>query len=172
MRTGIMIMSAFALVWAVLALLGMDGPPWLGIVPAAITAGIVWAGWRRLPPSRDANDPEEKRVGRLVAVWSAIEGAGIFLAIFAVQLVGHPEAVLPAIAVVVGLHFLPLARGLPRPSYYLTGAALIVAGAIGEALPAAQIVLFTGLTAAVILWLTCLGLLFGRAGQTHGARAA
>ena len=60
------------------------------------------------------------------------------------------------VAIIVGLHFAPLAHWLPAPIYYVTGALLVVVGLVGTAIqePTARI-LTVCFGAAVALWLSC-----------------
>ena len=57
-----------------------------------------------------------------------MEGAAILVAVVVLNAVGCGEYVICAIALVVGLHFLPLASLFEAPVYYLTG---VVGGALG-----------------------------------------
>jgi hypothetical protein len=65
-----------------------------------------------------------------------------------------------AVAVIVGLHFLPLARVFEVPLYYWTGV-LSVLGVLGCSLirDAGMRLLCAGLTMAAVFWLTSLLLL-------------
>ena len=66
---------------------------------------------------------------------------------------GENRLIPAAIAIIVGLHFLPIARGTPRPLNYATGAAMIAAGVAGLRLidGGAVALICTG-----VLWATCL----------------
>jgi energy-converting hydrogenase Eha subunit E len=62
----------------------------------------------------------------------------------------------PVVAIIVGLHFLPLARWLPGPIYYLTGALLVVVGLAGAAVQEPTVrILTVCIGAAGVLWLSC-----------------
>jgi hypothetical protein len=68
---------------------------------------------------------------------------------------GLSDYAAPVIAIIVGLHFVPLARWLPARFYYCTSALLIVLGACGFAIRSLdQRLLIVGVGAASILWLT------------------
>jgi hypothetical protein len=60
--------------------------------------------------------------------------------------------VLPAMAFVVGLHFLPIAYGTGVRAYYMLGAALIAVASIGIAMPSPSGGAFSGVAAAACLW--------------------
>jgi uncharacterized membrane-anchored protein len=75
---------------------------------------------------------EDKAEGKKTGMWfGIIFGAGgllIFIAINIVTNMGHPELTIPVIALVVGLHFYPLARVFKRTiDYYLATWSTIIA---------------------------------------------
>ena len=131
----------FQLHWSGLLL----GLPFLGFVLIALAAGYVI----RLPGE---GITPSKRV-RKVIMWSTIgEGIGLFLAANLAINLGHPGLVAPAMALIVGLHFLPIAYAAPFRPFYLLGATLLAAGAVGFAIqpPAGGEV--AGFAAAAALW--------------------
>jgi hypothetical protein len=70
---------------------------------------------------------------------------------------GVPGLIPGLVAVVVGLHFLPLAVLFRLPRFHLTGALMITAGTAGCAIgvlggPAGTVQMTVGVSAAVILW--------------------
>jgi len=86
----------------------------------------------------------------------ALEGLGVFVAVNLAANLHHPALTMPAIGLVVGLHFLPLAKIFRAPSYRLTGLALCGL-AIGSAFIDGDARAVTlGLGAAAILWATML----------------
>jgi hypothetical protein len=153
---GAIIMNFFGAVFAALTLaltFQLNGPVWalpfLVFVVIALAAVTVM---RR----RGQGFTLEKR-GERTVMWSSIgEGIGLFVAANVVTNLGHPELLLPAMALVVGLHFLPIAYGVPFPFLYALGAALLAAAAAGFVfvLPLGSQV--AGLTAATALWLAAI----------------
>ncbi len=96
--------------------------------------------------------PSEKE--NRVFMWSSIgEGIALFLASNIVINLHRPDLLLPSMALVVGLHFLPIAFVVSfRPFYWLGGALVVVAMAsffVGAPAGGA----LAGLLAAGILWL-------------------
>jgi hypothetical protein len=86
-------------------------------------------------------------------VWSSTgEGVGIFIAINIAINLHRPEWRLPAMALVVGLHFMPIAYGAAFRAFYALGAALIVVALIGFAAPTPLGGYFAGIAAAMCLW--------------------
>jgi hypothetical protein len=94
--------------------------------------------------------PREERA----IMWSSIgEGVGLFLAANIVINLHRPDLLLPSMALVVGLHFLPIAFVAAFRPFYLLGAALIVAASAGFIAPAPTGGAVAGLMAAGALWL-------------------
>jgi hypothetical protein len=151
----IFVMSAFAAIWWMIgAAQSGRGSPMMYAVGIAISSLMVALGWRRggPPVARE----ERKRRGRIVGIASAVEGAAIFAAVTVLVNLGRRDLIAPAVAMIVGLHFLPLARWLPAPIYYLAAVLLVAVGMAGvlvQDLPAR--ILTVGIGAAAVLWSSC-----------------
>jgi hypothetical protein len=152
MFIGICLLAAFACAWCIFGLVAARAPRWVLGLPALISAVLIWLGSHaelaHSPPGMSA------RIGRTVGVWSAIEGVAIFVAIGAAIRFNRRALIAPVVAIIVGLHFLPLAYAMPFPAYYLTGTALILIGVAGCWLGEAQSRAFVGIAAAMALWAT------------------
>lgn len=100
-----------------------------------------------------------KRTGRAI-MWSSIaEGVGLFVASTIVADLHRPEWQLPVMALVVGLHFLPIAFAASYRPFYVLGASLIVSAIIGVLAAAPTGGEIAGIMAATSLWIAaCLGL--------------
>ena len=86
-------------------------------------------------------------------MWSSIgEGIGIFLASNIVSNMHRPDLLLPAIALVVGLHFLPIAHAASFRPFYSLGAFLLLSAVIGFLVAAPVGGDIAGLAAALGLW--------------------
>ena len=167
--TGALILAFFATIWWVVGLRAAGhGSALVYPVPAlaaAVLAVVYWAGTRRGGAARPDGDAaraaaDAARRGRIVGWASGAEGVAIFLAAVVLGKTGHQNALAPVVALIVGAHFVPLARGLPAPAYYATAAALAVLGVAGLAiadLPTRLTVVCAG--AAAVLWLTAVSAL-------------
>ena len=149
MRAGIVILCVFAAIWGTAGLL-VDRMPvaWIAL-PVAVSAALLLYSMR----SSGGRVAPGAHVGRLVGIWSGIEGAAMFVAANVLISTHHQRALMPVFAVIVGVHFLPLARGIPLQVYYVTGGALIAVGLIGL-LGFPHVPLFVGGASAVILWVS------------------
>ncbi len=119
--------------------------PFLVFVLIAFTASYAL----RQPGSGIALSSTAKRT----FLWaSTAEGAGIFVAINVVMNMHRPDWRLPAMALVVGLHFLPVAYGTGFRAYYRLGGALIAVALVGFAVPSPFGGALSGVAAAACLW--------------------
>lgn len=150
------ILGLFAAAWAIAGLAFYGTPPALLAVPAVVSILAALPGLakaRQMPPP----SPDRwQHVRRLVRRWSTVEGLAIAAAVVALRTSGQIRFAPAVIAIIVGLHFVPLARGLPERTYLWTAAALMLLGAAGLAAPAPFAPGVLGLCGAVILWLTML----------------
>ncbi len=93
------------------------------------------------------------KAGRIM-MWSSIgEGVGLFLASNIVINLHHAELLLPAMALIVGVHFVPVAFAAPFRPFYMLGAALIFSALIGFVVAAPLGGVIAGFMAAVGLWI-------------------
>lgn len=150
--TGAVIMGFFGALFAAMTLatqFGWNG--WALALPFLLFAVIALAAWAtaRQPGRGVESSPQADRV----IMWSSIaEGIGIFLAANIMINLGHRELLLPAIALVVGLHFLPMAYAIPFRPFFALGGALLVAASIGFGLRSPAGATIAGFAAALILW--------------------
>jgi hypothetical protein len=165
---GAAILTAFGLFWALAAvrasasLTHIAAYAAIAIALAVITASI-WCAIRA--QGREAHDPiAAEREGRRAGMWFGIiltlEGA--FIAAAAILLSRHNLANwIPAVtALIVGLHFLPLARLFRAPLYYLTGLFAAAAALASVAITSAPArITFVCASMAAILWLTAVAAL-------------
>ncbi|MET9761542.1 hypothetical protein ABZ016_21175 [Streptomyces sp. NPDC006372] len=161
-RRGTVVLSVFALVWAVAAASGTgsatDAAP-LGIEVTAVvlTAVAIHLGYRKdaAPSPRTVSLPENWARG--VGIVNTVELVAILAVIAASNASGRPTVVPAAIALVVGLHFFPLARLYDQWQYRWTATLLTAVAVIGLALAAAGFASETvravvGLGSATVLW--------------------
>jgi hypothetical protein len=158
---GVLIMSGFAAVWWWLGLAQSGHGSWPAYAPGAACSAAVSLLALRWQARLPAPDPALRaRIGRVVGIASGVEGVAILVAVNVLANAGYGDYIMPAIALIVGLHFLPLAHWIPVPLYYLSAAlmcALALLGCTISNLPLRLLVTGTGM--AVLLWLTCLAVL-------------
>ena len=171
--TGMFLMGFFAGYWAFSGGSYLSGAPQTTVfgIAALLTIGCFVAGIYVMRSARlfePATGPAADARGRRIGRWfSAVFGLEIVLIVLAAVLLGrtgNSQYIVPVIALIVGLHFLPLAWLYRMSVYYITGAALSLLGLVGIVCLLLGITLggpdlynwsrVGALAAAVILWLT------------------
>lgn len=167
-------MAIFAAIWWVAGMYAShNGSPLRYCVGFIVSACIIVAALR--PPEEKLPAEAVERRGRLVGIASAAEGALIFAAFVILPNVGGMRFAAPIVAMIVGIHFLPLARWMPERLYYVTAALLTALGIAGLSISALDdriAVVCAG--AASVLWVTCAIRMFsaGKTSATSGTSAS
>ena len=134
--TGMIMMAVFTTMWAGVAYSGMQAPYSyvLIIFPAlalyfAINAVKLFKSAKYHPALTDEADiARGKKQGKWFGIIFGAEGLGIFIAINLVVNLGYPDLTVSAVALVVGLHFYPLAKVFRRTiDYYLATWSTLIA---------------------------------------------
>ncbi|RZM28052.1 MAG: hypothetical protein EOO88_10495 [Pedobacter sp.] len=108
-----------------------------------------------LPSLPLENEADERKKGKRFAIILAGEGIGIFLAVNIVTMINRPELKIPAMALVVGLHFIPLAKVFRRKFDYYIGtwsicvAILAITFSLQKTLNNSEVLVFTGVGMAI-----------------------
>ncbi|WP_327430509.1 hypothetical protein [Streptomyces sp. NBC_01236] len=165
---GAVIMSVFASMWEILGVSGLiprvSAPALFCIVAlaaaVAVTAVTLTIRFGALPGQRRMRRvaPNSFRVFGQVNIGQTVAVVAAILLLGRLDLWLYVPA---AVCLIVGLHFLPLARSFAQPQYWWTGALLMalalaailtLAGGIG----AANVRVLLGFGAAAVLWATAL----------------
>lgn len=166
MMIGTTIMFLFGAVWLLLGIFaGRHSPAWVRI--SVVLAGLLIALWIGLigkdvlrlshaaPQPTMAEKAMGEQIGRRFGWVSGLEGGAIVAAIILMNVIHRPHAIAPAIALIVGLHFFPLAGVFSAPFYYFTGAVGSAIGIAGFFIPDVPLRLsFIGLAFGLLLWIT------------------
>ncbi len=161
-RRGTVVLSVFALAWAFAGASGTG--PATDVVPVAvetaalvITAVVLYLGLRKdaRPSPRTVDLPPNWARG--VGMVNGAELLAVVAVIATANASGRPAYVPVGIALVVGLHFFPLARLYDQWQYRWTGALMTAVAVVGAVLalagPSAGTVrAVVGLACAAVLW--------------------
>jgi hypothetical protein len=150
---GALIMSFFGGVffaWASVLAAGWRTP--LLVVPVVVFAILAYAALQMIGRAPPGTYAPTKRAARIMSWASAAEGIAIPIVAMGLANTGHENLLAPGIAVVVGLHFLPMAWGIPFKPFYGLAASLLLASAIGLVSPQPAGSIFVGLVGSVTLW--------------------
>ena len=158
MSAAVLVLCGFGALWGIGGLVAVGSPVWVWAGPVLLGAAVAAWCLRAVGTLPGRSPAERKRIGRLVSFWSMVEGVLILAVDNVLANTGRMHDVLPATAVIVGLHFLPLARGIPQLIYYATGSALVVLGAAGLALADPYAWALPSFGGALVLWLANIGI--------------
>lgn len=174
--SGVLFMAFFGTLWASIGAGGLQGwgEPWVAVavpligVVLFVGGVLLWRESRRLPDEVASAAGDDRHEGLWFGVIFGLEGASIAVASVVCNAVGRLDLFFPIMALIVGLHFFPLAWLFRQRAHYLAGALLclvgfvtLVAVPVSATLGGRQILarsLGVGFGCAAILWGT--GLLF------------
>jgi hypothetical protein len=101
-----------------------------------------------------------RQVARRFGWITGAEGAAILLAVVVLNAVSRPDYIPSVIALIVGLHFFPLAKLFGAPTYYVTGLLGSGIGVAGLLIPDPPLRnTIVGLSFGLLLWTTAAALL-------------
>lgn len=163
---GVLMMTLFGAAWLAWGLqTKLEASPWLGaalVLPAIVLLvscfGMFQSGRqaaKRAAPLTADQKREQGRMGRMFGIIFGAEGLLIFLAVYALVNLHLEPYIITAVAAIVGLHFLPLAKLFRFPLYYWIGGVMVADALISLTLPSAIREITVGLSMGAILWLTC-----------------
>lgn len=156
-KAGVGFYALFGVGWLMLGI-GHFGGTFVAVglpLGLLVALGLMLGAKRRLGDA--VGGPPEPHQRKRFAQVNAAQWVLIGVVAVAFGTTGHPVLIPPLVAVIVGAHFLPLARAFAQPRMRVTAALLIAVGLVGAALtavPAAQNVVPTvvGLGCALTLW--------------------
>ncbi len=166
MAYGAILMGFFGCLWLVWGLAALNVRTVVVIAAVIAFAASVWIpaaallrnSSRTMKTSRPLTDEEKReqsRMGRVFGFIFGAEGLLIFLAINVLNNLHLGDYAISAVAAIVGLHFLPLARLYRRPMYTVVGVIMTVAALASLALPSSVRISVLASAMSAILWVTC-----------------
>lgn len=127
--SGVMFMAFFGTVWADVGIGGLliSNAVWLLLLAILIGFGLFFSGIIMILSSRklsNANGGSTKNVNKWFNVVFVTEFGLIIVAAIVTNVTGHFEWFFPIMAIIVGIHFFPLAHLFQVNTYYVTGTLL------------------------------------------------
>ncbi|MEC0272773.1 DUF7010 family protein [Peribacillus frigoritolerans] len=177
---GVIFMAAFGTLWAGTGVMGLQGwgfpyvelaAIFVGIIMVIVGISLIHASQKMSNQVSDDGARRLKRIGFLFNMVFIAEGLLIGIAIAICNLTNQTDLIPGVIAIIVGIHFLPLASLFQIKVYYATGVLLCLLALItwlvvpdtvmvGEHQILAPLSLL-GIGCALILWTTGLTLWLG-----------
>lgn len=172
---GAFFLALFGAAWMFLSLIAAGNiAVWLYVLAGIVAIALLLAAGMAIrkggPGARTASNPRyRRRVRKVFGIINAIQWTAIFVAAFLLQRNGHDWLVVPAIAIIVGMHFWPLAPLFRFPLYYATGLSLVLWAIFAMIYwPRTAVPVATGLGTGVLLWTTAVIALLWAHRQPHG----
>lgn len=169
---GVMFMTFFGALWASIGIVGSHqlGAPWPLVLSAIVTIILLSGAISLFGKSHSMNHAvtakekeDTKRINRKFGLIFVLEGVAIFLASVICNALDQFEVFFPVMAMIVGIHFFPLASLFKEKFYYGTGVVMCMLGIISLFLPInatfgnvsfIMMSTFIGFGSAVTLWVT------------------
>ena len=153
---GATIMGGFGAVWLALGMTAAGVPVSIAlavVVPVfVLIACMASVVRRRLPKFSGAESPEKKQMMRAFAVVNVVEWLAIFGTINLLRNLHLDAWIVSSIVLIVGAHFLPLARIFGARQHVVTGTALMLCAAVALVLPVSVRDVVECVGASLILW--------------------
>lgn len=136
---GLILMAIFTLIWAGIAGTNLsDAKMWLCFILADVIA-VIFIGYaiylffivKKFPEVEDSDKETRKKMLRKYGVIFGGEGLLIAVSVLLLSYFNFENLVIPTIAIIVGLHFLPMASLFQRKLDYYTGILTTLIGILG-----------------------------------------
>jgi len=158
-------MACFGTLWASIGAAGLQGwgSPWFLLLSLLVGIGLLIGGIRLFIASRRLPNyvsKDDARQGKRTGVWFGIifatEAIFIFVASVICNALHRFDLFYPIMALIVGLHFFPLAYLFQARFYFLVGALLCLLAVPESNTFGSQLIMLRwvvlGFSAALILW--------------------
>ncbi len=172
---GQMFFAAFGTWWMIDWCLQRHGADWATLALILFAGGslFLWAWIEARTCAKGAESrlatSETAARQRAFRRINMVQWLTIAIAVVALNATGHAHWVVPAILLIVGLHFIPLAWVFSAPRHYATGAALVGVALAYPWIAESELNYPSGeFAAGAVLWISAM---YGRL-RTHGEHAA
>jgi hypothetical protein len=153
---GATIVGGFGAVWLALGMAAANVPALVAIailVPVfALIAHLGLVVRRRLPKLPHAETPKKKQIMRAFVVVNVVQWVAILGTINLLRNLQLDGWIVSAIVLIVGAHFVPLARIFGSRQHVVTGAAMMLCAAAAIVLPTSRRDTVECVSAGLILW--------------------
>jgi hypothetical protein len=151
----ISIVASFAAIWGVNGSVAIPGPARIVTTLLVLLITVIWFGvaftFHRASHHLPSTPNPTPTLFWTRAFWLAVLAECIAIPLVArlLSVTGHPDAIMPAVAIIVGLHFFGLIRVLQSWLFAMVGSAMVLLAVISLTLPPSVILAPSGERLAV-----------------------
>jgi hypothetical protein len=173
---GATIVGGFGAVWMAMGMTSAGLPVQVAValvIPVfAFIACLGSAARRRLPKFSGAETPEKKAMMRAFTAVNIVQWVAIIGTVNLLRNLHLESWIVASIVMIVGAHFIPLARIFGTSQHLTTGIAMMACAAVAIVLPVSARDTVECLSAGVILWASGAGALYCAFRMAPSARLA
>ena len=162
---GATIVGGFGAAWLAIGMTGAGVPGSVAlavVVPGFVfIAGLGLAARRGLSRQAGQETPGKREMMRAFIVVNVVQWVAIFGTVNLLRNFHLDGWIIPAIVLIVGAHFLPLAQIFQAPQHRMTGIALMLCAAVAVLLPGSVRDVVECVAAGMILWVSAAAALYG-----------
>ena len=155
---GATIFGGFGAAWVAMGMASAGVPMQVGlalVLPVFMLITFLGSAVRRrLPKFAGPESPKKKQMMRAFYMVNIAEWVAIFGVVNLLRNLHQDVWVIPSIVMIVGAHFIPLARIFQAPQHLKTGIAMIVCAALAIVLPVSVRDTVECLSAGLVLWVS------------------
>ena len=149
LQIGLLIGSVAGCGWA---FAGASALPRAARGGAFLAAGVIGAALAAATMRMPARAVTGTFDGAVYGIAVTAETVGIIVTALVLRRLGRGDWLAPAVAILVGLHFLGLWRATARATFIAVALGMCLVGAVGLAVPRRQRLAVTGIGCALALW--------------------
>jgi hypothetical protein len=151
---GALVLTLFGAIWLAAANFVAGGSLAVYALIAMLAAVLIVASRRSSQWKENAGSGWDAATAKAFGRINGLQSLGALVVIVVCNILDQPNRIPGGIELVVGLHFLPLARLFGVRAYYVTGVVMSACGIATAALGARSSIVLAALTAGVTLWVT------------------
>ncbi len=161
--TGMTFMTAFGVIWLFFdhqsISIGLLVLPVVCVLVLVVACVYIFVMAQKLPaPTEEeerASEAEGKKIGWRFGLVFGAEGLLILISVNLLPALGLASFIVPVIAIIVGVHFIPLAGLFKAPVYYITGLISVVIAVVAMFIDTLSVRQdFTCFGMCLVLWIT------------------
>jgi hypothetical protein len=122
------------------------------IAPVVVFAGLALTAWRMIAAAAPSAYSPSPAAAKVISRATMFEAIGVPVVAMGLANTGHGALVMPGVAAVVGLHFIPMGWAIPFRPFFGLAVVILAASCVGFVLPQPTGSMVAGFVSALALW--------------------